>query len=339
MTRYSRQISLPQIGPAGQERIAKARVLVFGCGALGSIQAELLARAGVGFLRIVDRDIPDWSNLPRQFLFEEKDVEEQIPKATAAAEKLRRINSRITIESRVMDVTIQNFESLLQGIDLVIDGVDNFEARYLLNDLCVKMGIPWIYGGIQGTNALAMPIIPGVGPCLQCVFPEPPPQGLVPTCDVAGVLNTSPAVAASLQVSQAIRIIVEGGDGRENDVRLVSVDPWTGMAQSILVERHQECLCCVKSKFLFLEANNTSRSATLCGRQAVQISPAQPQCLDLAKLADSLESLGKVVRRREVLEFEVEGMRLVIFPDARVVVHGTADLSVARSLVSRYFGS
>jgi len=339
MTRYSRQIALPQIGRAGQERLAKAHVLVLGCGALGSIQAELLTRAGIGRLRIVDRDIPELSNLPRQFLYEESDVHERIPKALAAAHHLRLINSAIEIEALVRDVTASNIEVLLQGIDIVLDGVDNFETRYLLNDACVKSGIPWVYGGIQGTGVLAMPIIPDLGPCLQCVFPEAPPQGSVPTCDVSGVLNASPAITASLQVSQAIRILVQGPEALAQDIRLLSLDPWTFQVQSLKAVQQDDCPCCVQRLFPFLEAKTTSRTASLCGRNAIQVSPAQPAQWNLATLAQQLEPLGKITLRREILELEVDSFRLVIFTDGRVVVHGTADRSVARSLVARYLGS
>ena len=336
--RYSRQVSLPQIGRVGQERISAARVLVLGCGALGSVQAELLARAGVGHLRIVDRDIPDMSNLQRQFLFDEEDVRACRPKATAAVQKLRAINSEIELEALVKDVSAANILQLFDGVDLVLDGVDNFETRYLLNDACVQQGIPWVYGGVQGTGVLCMPVLPNAGPCLQCVFPEAPPQGSVTTCDVSGVLNAAPALASSLQVSLALRILVEGPESVANDVRLVSVNPWLSQAQSLGVSKREDCPCCALRQFPFLQAKKASRTASLCGRKAIQVTPLEPVELALPALAERLASVGKVTLRQEVVELEVDAMRLVIFSDARVVVHGTADPGQARSLVARYLG-
>lgn len=340
LERYSRQTVLPQIGKAGQEALSRARVLVLGCGALGSIQAELLARAGVGFLRIVDRDIPEWSNLPRQFLYEERDVELHTPKALAAAAHLRRINSTIIVEPHVRDVTASNAEQFLHGIDLVLDGVDNFETRYVLNDICVQRGIPWVYGGIQGLNVLAMPVLPGNGPCLQCVFPEAPPQGSVPTCDISGVLNTAPAIAASLQVTQAIRILVQGMvQVAQEPLHLVSIDPWNGRVQSIQVRRNPNCPCCAQRTFAFLKTGGVSRTVSLCGRQAVQVTPSVPASFDLAQHSQLLAHLGRVTMRKEVLEFEVESYRLLIFSDGRTIVHGTSDFSLARNLVARFLGN
>lgn len=339
LNRYSRQTVLPQIGKAGQEALAKARVLVLGCGALGSIQAELLVRAGIGFIRIVDRDIPEWSNLPRQFLYEEQDVLERRPKAIAAAEHLRRINSTIEIEPHVRDVTIHNIESFLDGIDLVMDGVDNFETRYLLNDICVKKNIPWIYGGIQGLSVLSMPILPGQGPCLQCVFPEVPPQGSMPTCDVAGVLNTAPTIASSLQVTQAIRILVHGASElAQAGVSLLQINPWDFQVQTVRVQKNPECNCCGLRDFTFLKNTNLSRTASLCGRNAVQVSPAIKGNVSLSELAKGLAEHGNVTLRTEVLEFEVDGFRMVVFSDGRSIIHGTKDFTIARSLVSRYLG-
>ena len=337
--RYSRQISLPEIGSTGQAKIAHARVLVLGCGALGSIQAELLARAGVGFIRLVDRDIPEWSNLPRQFLFDENDVRERIPKATACAYKLCAINTGIEIEPHVKDVTPANIEGFLQGIDVVLDGVDNFETRYLINDACVKANIPWVYAGVQGTRVLAMPVLPMVGACLQCVFPEAPVAGSVPTCEISGVINTVPALAATLQVSQVLRILIEGAEQVAKGAKLMMIDPWCSVVQALSIVRNPTCPCCHERKFPFLDSKTISRQALLCGRKSVQVTPAEPMDLTLESLAESLQNLGKVTLRKEVLEFEVEGHRLMIFKDGRTVVHGTPDFSKARSLVAKYLGS
>jgi len=337
--RYSRQIALPEIGVAGQAKIAAARVLVLGCGALGSIQAELLARAGVGHIRIVDRDIPEWSNLPRQFLYDENDVRERIPKAVACAYKLRAINTQIEIEEHVKDVTPANIEGFLQGVDVVLDGVDNFETRYLINDACVKANIPWVYAGVQGTRVLAMPVIPTYGACLQCVFPEAPVSGSVPTCEISGVINTVPALAATLQVSQVLRILIDGSASVAQNAKLMMIDPWCSVVQAMSITKNPECPCCHDHKFSFLDSKIFSRQALLCGRKSVQVTPAEPSDWDLGTLAGRLHELGKVTMRKEVLEFEVEGYRLMIFKDGRTVVHGTPDFAKARSLVSKYIGN
>lgn len=336
--RYSRQQVLPQIGKAGQEKLSKAKVLLVGCGALGSIQAELLARAGVGFLRIVDRDIPEFSNLPRQFLYDEECVHERIPKAIAAAERIRKINSAIELEALVLDVNSRNIQELAKGIDLILDGVDNFATRYLINDYCVQNSIPWVYGAIQGTKAMAMPIAPNQGPCLRCLFPEMPEAGTVPTCEVSGVLNASPAIAASLQVTQAIRIIVEGCASVGSDVKLLTVDPWQLNSHHFSVQKDVECPCCGQRQFPYLQGDVESRMALLCGRDAIQVSPAQEMTLDLAEQYARLAKIAPCKFRRDVLEVQYMDHRLMVFRDGRVIVHGCNDTALARSLVDRFLG-
>ncbi len=336
--RYSRQQVLPQIGKAGQEKLAQAKVLLVGCGALGSIQAELLARAGVGFLRIVDRDIPEFSNLPRQFLYDEDCVMERLPKAIAAAERIRKINSLIHVEAHVADVNSQNMSEFAHGVDIILDGVDNFSTRYLINDYCVQNSIPWVYGAIQGTKAMAMPIAPGHGPCLRCVFPDMPEAGTVPTCEVSGVLNASPAIAASLQVAQVIRILIEGIRKVGEDARLLTVDPWMLQSHHYQVKKDEECPCCGARQFPFIQGAAESRTSQLCGRDAIQISPSQSMSLDLAEQCLRLASIASCQLRKEVLEVHYMDHRLMLFRDGRIIVHGCNDFTLARSLVDRLIG-
>lgn len=334
--RYSRQRVLPELGDAGQRQLLAARVLVVGCGALGSAQAQLLARAGVGELRLVDRDVLELNNLQRQVLYTEQDVAARLPKAVAARMRLAQANSEVAIDARVVDLHPGNAEELIAGIDLVLDGTDNFETRYLLNDVCVQSSVPWIYGGVIGTSGMHMPVLPGRGPCLRCVFPEPPPTGSLPTCDTAGVLNTAPAVVAALQVTDAFRLLT---GQLPQAIQLSSVDLWTGACQRVAVCREADCPCCGQGHYDYLNSERTSWTTTLCGRNAVQITPAEPTALDLAQLAQRLAALGSVRRSGHLLELHLAGISLVIFPDGRILVQGTSDPAEARSLVARTLGS
>ena len=335
--RYSRQSLLPQIGIPGQEKLKKARVAVLGCGALGSACAELLVRAGVGFVRVVDRDIVELSNLQRQHLFEEADVEAHAPKARAAAARLARINSEVQVEGVVEDVRASNIESFIQGMDLVMDGLDNFETRYLLNDACVKLGIPWFYGAVQGTRALAMPVIPGEGPCLRCVFPDAPAPGTVPTCNRTGVLGAAVSVTASMQTSAALRWLVSGvQDPGAYRVRLQQHDVWEENRLELSPTRSLDCPCCSSCEFPWLSQEVATHTRVLCGRSAIQISPAAETRLDLSALAQSLKGSVAVVLKDELLEITENDLRLVLFQSGRAIVHGTTEESKARAMVSKY---
>lgn len=334
--RYARQVALEVIGPAGQERLARSSLLILGCGALGSTQAELAARAGVGKLTVVDRDVVELHNLQRQSLFDEQDVRERLPKAAAAERRLRLINSEIAVEGLVTDVTAANVLELVRGADLVLDATDNFETRYLLNDAAVREGKPWVYGGVLGTEGLVMAVRPGQGPCLRCVFPEPPQGHLVPTCETLGVLNTAVAWVAALQVTEALRLLC-GAPQTEPCLR--SLDIWRGSLRSVAVQQSEACLCCGERRFQFLDEGRGTSSTILCGRNAVQVTPERPLVVDLAALAGRLATLGRVAQNGLVLELEAGGRRLVVFPDGRVLVMGTTDPAEARSLVARYLGS
>ena len=333
--RYARQRVLPEIGEAGQERLARAAVLVVGCGALGSVQASLLARAGVGRIVIADRDVVEEGNLHRQVLFDEGDAAALLPKAEAAARRLRRVNSTITVEARVIDVTARNVEALVEGADLVLDGTDNFETRYLINDACVNARTPWIYGGVVGTEGLAIAVRPGTGPCLRCLFPHPPPPGVLPTCETAGVLNTIPVLIAAFQVTEALKILA---GAPPEAPRLLRADPWHGECRLMEIPRNKGCPCCGEGRFEFLEGGKGSPAAVLCGRYAVQVSPPDPLRLDLERLLPRLRRAGEADSNGLRIRFRAEGLEMILFPDGRMIVKGTSDPARARSLYARYLG-
>jgi adenylyltransferase/sulfurtransferase len=335
--RYCRQTALAVIGPEGQARVDASTVLIVGCGALGSAQAELLARAGVGRLVIVDRDVVELHNLQRQLLFDERDAGERAPKAVAAARRLRAINSDIEVEAVVADVTSINVERLVRAASVVLDGTDNFETRYLLNDACVKLGRPWVYGGVVGADGVVMAVRPGKGPCLRCLFPEPPEAAAAFTCEVSGVLGTAVAWVAAVQATEALRLIV-GAPAATATFR--SLDVWDGSINGVEVLRDVSCPCCGLGRYEFLDGARGQTSAVLCGRNAVQISPERPVALDLADLAGRLATTAGVAATTSglVLEIAVDANRLIVFPDGRVLVMGTTDPTVARGLVARFVG-
>lgn len=341
--RYSRQVVLPEIGPEGQRRLGQATAVVIGCGALGGVVAELLARAGVGRLRLADRDIVERQNLQRQLLFDETHAEAALPKAEAAARRLATVNSDIVVEPHITDVHAGNVEALLADADVVLDGTDNFETRYLLNDACVKHGLPWFYGGVVGTGGLALAIIPdsgeapgsSQGPCLRCLFPEPPAPGTTPTCDTAGVLNAGPAVIGAVQVAAALQYLV---DPSSLVPRLLSVDLWRGSFRTAQVQRDPACACCGAGNYEFLSRKRGSWTTTLCGRNAVQITPDSEPSGSLEALAERLQSHGRVTFNGLLLKLETDAHTLLIFPDGRTLVQGTDDEAVARTLYARFIG-
>ena len=339
LARYARQIRFAPFGEEGQRRLLASRALVVGCGALGSVISNTLARAGVGKLRIVDRDFVELNNLQRQVLFDEKDVASQMPKAIAAAEKLRAINSQIEIEPIVADVTPENILSLCDGVDCVIDGTDNFETRFLLNDVSVKLGIPWVYGGCIGAEGQTLTILPGDTPCLRCVMSEPPPPGASPTCDTAGILAPIINVIASIQSQEAIKIL----SGRREAIQrsLLVLDLWdNGVRQIKLTGLRESCDCptCGKREFAWLDGALGSRSAVLCGRNAVQVSGAAGTKLSLEKLEAQLAVVGRVTRNPFLVRAAIGEYILTIFPDGRAIIGGTDDITTARSVYAKYVG-
>jgi adenylyltransferase/sulfurtransferase len=330
--RYSRQILFPGIGQAGQQKLLDAHVAIVGCGALGSFMAGALARSGVGRLRIVDRDYVELSNLQRQWLFDEADAVEGLPKAIAAARALARINSGVPVEPLVADLTPGNIDDLAGGVDLILDGTDNFETRYLLNDYAVSRKLPWVYGAAVGSYGLAMAVIPGVTACLKCLYPAPP-SGAQATCETAGVLGTITSLIASLQVSEAIRIICTGGSTR----KISRVDVWTGEIRQLAQPGPDpSCLACGRREFVHLDAA-TRAPISMCGRNAVQIHErARP--VDLKALAERLAPIGTVRSNDFALRFETPPYQLTVFPDGRVIVKGTTDAGIARSVYAKYIG-
>jgi adenylyltransferase/sulfurtransferase len=333
--RYLRQSRFAPLGPEGQRRIRSARVAIVGMGALGSLQAELLARAGVGALRLIDRDFVELSNLQRQFLFEETDAEEALPKAVAAARRLARINSAIQIEPIVADLAPRNAEELLERVDLILDGTDNFETRYLINDFAAREGAPWVYGAAVASYGLKLAIVPGLTACLRCIYPEPP-SGAQPTCETEGVLGPVTAAIASLQAGDALKILARG---RESvTARLTRIDVWTGeIRQTAAAARDPDCPCCARREFPHLEGLLRA-PVSLCGRNAVQIHErARP--LDLRELAGRLSALAPVRMNEFALRAMVDPYELTVFPDGRAIIRGTTDVGVARSVYARYVGS
>ncbi len=332
--RYSRQILFSGLGESGQQNLLRARVAIVGCGALGSFHAAALARAGVGSITIIDRDYVETSNLQRQWLFEESDAEQALPKAAAAQRQIERINSGIAVRAEVADLTASNAADLLGEANLILDGTDNFETRYLINDFAVSRGVPWIYGAAVGSYGLSMPVLPERTACLRCVYPSPP-EGVQPTCETAGVLNVIASLVASYQVADALKIL----SGRADlvNARITTIDVWQGSTRQIdAPPRDPDCPACGRREFPYLQ--EIARSPVrLCGRNAVQIQErAHP--LNLEELKRRLERLGEVRANEFALRFFAAPYEMTVFPDGRAIIKGTNDTGLARSLYARYVG-
>jgi molybdopterin-synthase adenylyltransferase len=332
--RYSRQINFRGIGEAGQQAICGARATVVGCGALGSFHAVALVRAGVGTVTIIDRDYVEPSNLQRQWLFEEADAEAALPKAIAAERRLALINSRAHVRAKVADLTAANADSLLGESDVILDGTDNFDARYLINDYAVSRGKPWIYGAAVGSYGLTMTVLPGRTPCLRCIYPDPP-GGAQPTCETAGILNVAASAVASLQVAAALQIL--SGHRELVRARITTLDVWDGGVRQIeLAGITPDCPCCGRREFPYLE-ESVRQPARLCGRDAVQVHERE-RPIDLIELRARLAPLGQVRGGEFALRFEIPPYEMTIFPDGRAIVKGTNDPAIARSLYAKYVG-
>ena len=344
MNRYHRQTLLPQIGQAGQDRLAQARVLLIGCGALGTNVAEQLVRAGVGFLRIADRDIVELTNLQRQVLFTEDDAKRAWPKAAAAAERLGVINSSVSVEPLVVDVHAGNIQSLVQvgesRVSLIIDGTDNVATRYLINDVAVKHGIPWIYGACIGTQGRVMTVRPGISACLRCVFPTPPAADELPTCDTAGVLGPAAAIVGALQAAAAIKLLT----GNESAVgeELLTLDVWSNRAHAVSLSeaRRRDCVCCAQRRFEFLSNTTGQSTVALCGRNAIQVRA--DATVELGSIAERWHRLGAVEKSPFFVRCRLTDpadTTLTLFADGRLIIHGTQDPARAKSLYARFVGS
>jgi molybdopterin-synthase adenylyltransferase len=331
--RYSRQIRFKGLGETGQEKLMQSTVAIVGCGALGSFQAGSMARAGVGKLVLIDRDYLESSNLQRQWLYDEADAMEALPKATAAASHLRAINSACDVEAHVADLTPGNIEDLLHGCDVILDGCDNFETRYLINDYAVSRGVPWIYGGAVESYGIVMSVVPDDSACLACVYPQPP-GGTQPTCETAGVLNPVTSVVASLQCAEATKILA----GVAPSSRITTVDIWSGVIRQIeRPARDPACRACGERRFDYLDSKNRA-PVSLCGRNAVQIHE-RSRPLDLLLLREQLASSGEVRANEFALRFFPAPYEMTVFPDGRAIIKGTTDIGVARSLYARYIGA
>ncbi|HKP44965.1 MAG TPA: ThiF family adenylyltransferase [Pyrinomonadaceae bacterium] len=336
--RYSRQILFDGIGREGQLRLSRTRVLIVGCGALGSAQAESLARAGVGHLRIADRDFVEASNLQRQTMFTESDALDRIPKAVAAANHIQEFASHLNVEAEVTDVNNSNIERLNRNCDVVLDGTDNFATRYLINEACVKLNIPWIYGAAVGSYGVTMTIRPRDTPCLRCVFEVPPPAATVATCDTAGVIMPIISVVAAVQVAETLKLLTGQSDKLHGSLMQFDVwrNEWRKINPGALV---RDCITCGQRRFDLLDAEATDFAAVMCGRDAVQVSPAQSTQVDFAQLAARLQPTGEVKFNEYVLRFRTGKFEMTVFQDARSIIRGTTELTTARSLYAKYIGN
>src|SRR3954447_445307 len=338
--RYSRQILFSPIGKEGQDKIRSKHVLIIGAGALGSANAEMLTRAGVGKLTIVDRDYVEESNLQRQQLYTESEVEQKLPKAAAAEKRLKEINSDVQIESFIGDATPERLAQLAQGKDLIIDSTDNFETRLAINDISQKFNIPWIYGACVGSYGMSSTIIPGVTPCLNCLLKTIPMQGL--TCDTVGIISPAVGMVVSHQIAEALKVLVE--DWEAIRTSFVSFDLWRNQYSSIKMSKAKDesCLSCgTNPTFPFLELGNLTKSTVLCGRDTVQVRPPKRLDIQLEELSKQLMTIGYEVKGNPYLisiEMENKEQRMVIFKDGRALVHGTKDLIAAKTLYNRILG-
>jgi adenylyltransferase/sulfurtransferase len=338
-SRYARQMRFPGIGAQGQRKLLASRALVVGCGALGSVIANTLARAGVGKLRIVDRDFLELNNLQRQVLYDEADVAAGLPKAIAAANRLAKINSEIEIEPIVADVDHTNVERLLEGVECLVDGTDNFETRFLLNDAAVKLTVPWVYGGCLAAEGQTLTILPGQTPCLRCLMPDPPPPGTTPTCDSAGILGTIIGVIASIEANEALKILSGHADVISRTWTVL--DLWENTLRQIKLDaaRTPDCPCCGRREFPWLTGERGGHTAVLCGRNAVQLSFPGRDAVSLDQLAEKLSAVGQVTQNKYLVRAAIGEYQVTVFPDGRAVIGGTEDIAQARSVYAKYVGS
>ena len=333
--RYSRQVLFPPIGAEGQKRLAAARIAIVGCGATGSALSSLLARAGIGYLRLIDRDYVEPSNLQRQLLFDEADAAESLPKAIAAAHKIGAFNSEIVVEPHPVDLTPDNAEELLAGVDMVLDGTDNFETRYLINDYAVSVAVPWIYTAAVASYGVTMTVLPGETACLACVFPDSP-RGIVETCDTSGILNSAVNLMASIAATEAMKLAVGARDKLRRS--LLSYDVWSNDHAEISAARPRtDCRACQQRDFVHL-AGEGRPHITLCGRNSVQIHERQ-RPVDFAEMTRRLTAHGTVRHNDFVLKFWRDPYEMTLFPDGRAIIKGTTDTAIARSFYARFVGS
>ncbi len=334
-SRYSRQIIFPGIGEAGQLTLAGSYVVIVGLGALGTVIATSLVRAGVGRVRVIDRDFIEYHNLQRQLLFTEADVTAGLPKAVAGEKHLREINSEIEVEGIVADFNPSNAEELIRGADLVLDGLDNFETRLLLNDAALKQGTPWVYGGAVGAHGMTMNIIPGAPPCFRCLSGTGESYAAIPTCDTAGVLNPATITIGALEAAEALKILVGAADLRRD---VLFVDVWAGTFDHLEVKPRQACPAC-HGNYEALVADPDQRLAILCGQNAVQVTRPGLARISFAALKTHLEPVAEVSFNQHLLTFTADGHEVAVFPDGRAIVKNTVDVAEARGIYAKYIGS
>ncbi len=338
MTRYARQIIFPPIGEGGQRRLLDSRVTIIGVGATGSILADRIARAGVGHLRLIDRDFVELNNLQRQLVYDEDDVTAVLPKAVAMARHLRRVNSTIAIEDIVADVSATNIAGFVADADVVLDGTDNFTTRYLINDACVKLGKPWVYTGVIASYGMTMTIRPGETACLRCIMGELPAPGTVPTCDTAGIIGPIVSLMGSIAVAEALKLLV--GTGTLNS-GMIHIDLWDDSFDKFdLGGPRPDCPTCGQHEYIFLNAEAGARTTALCGRDAVQVSVVGAPMLSLPALAERLRAaqVGAIQVNAYLLRAQIDGYEFTVFPDGRAIIKGTNDEAVAATLYARYVG-
>ncbi|XZE44281.1 ThiF family adenylyltransferase [Pirellulaceae bacterium SH467] len=341
--RYRRQKSFSQLGESGQQRLAASRVVICGVGALGSMVVERLCRAGVGSLTLIDRDWVEWDNLPRQTLYTEEDAGLANPKAKSCTEHLRRLNSETAIDFHVTDLHSENIELLIGHPDLIIDGTDNFETRYLINDYACKHQIPWIHGGVVGASGQTLTILPGRTACLRCLLPDPPPAEQMQTCDSAGVLGPAVGIIANWQAMEALKLLASGPSAIDGDLRVF--DCWEGEAKRLRLHRLEAsennpgCPACVQRQFEFLRGERQSQAKVLCGRNTVQIVLDRSEPMALEAIASRLASECRVTANAYFLKFQLEGLQWTLFRDGRALLTGTEDVELARKLFARYIGT
>ncbi len=333
--RYSRQTLFPAIGVEGQRKLGNSSVAVIGCGALGTVIATSLVRAGVGKVRIIDRDFIEYHNLQRQVIFDEEDIKAQLPKAIAAERHLKKVNSLVEIEGVVTDVNYTNIERLVAGADLILDGLDNFETRLLINDVSLKHKIPWVYGGAIAASGMTMNIIPGETPCFRCLQGSSSGRGIALTCDTAGVISPAPFIIGSLQTAEAMKILI---GAQEINRQLIVIDVWRGKFSRFDIGRGADCPAC-GGEYEFLEARFGTRTTSLCGQNAVQVLNPETTGLSLEGLATRLSPLGEVSYNEFMLRFVVDSREMFVFPDGRAIVKDTNDEALARGLYAKYIGT
>ncbi len=339
-SRYRRAAQFSSLGDEGQAQIERSRVLLCGCGALGSMIAERLVRSGVGYLRIVDRDWVELSNLQRQTLFTEKDAAEGVPKAIAAVRTLEEINSQVTIEPIVEDISFTNIQRLGQDVDLILDGTDNFETRLLINDFCIQNNRPWVHGGCLGASGQIMTIVPGKTACFRCLVPDVPPRDAMPTCDTAGVLGPAIGIVASWQAAEALKIL----SGHIESVcdKLITIDTWNTSCRMLSLDQLRTagtCPACAHGRLEFLTGQRSELATVLCGKNAVQLAPASSQPIHLPNLAQQLAHSGAVTLNPFLLRFDADPYKVTVFRDGRTIVEGTTEVAIARGVVAKWLGS